>query len=104
MSSDTDRCPSNNSTDTDVSLPSIERDLDFWYTDGNVVVVAQQVAFRVHRGLLARQSYIFRDLFIIPTPTVPAQIDVIDGCPVVCVSDSSNDFWALLRVIYWGPT
>ncbi len=80
-------------------LSEIQRDPDVWFDDGNVIVIAQRTAFRFHRGTLAQHSEIFRSLFSIPQPTSP---DTMDGCPVICVTDTPYDFKFLLRAIYDG--
>ena len=98
MSSETGQSADYGSTDS-----SIVRDPAFWYSDGNIVVVVQGVGFRVHKSLLAQQSNAFRDLFMVPTPPMLGPADVMDGYPVVRLSDMSYDFRELLRVIYCGP-
>ncbi|KAI0688695.1 hypothetical protein C8T65DRAFT_118016 [Cerioporus squamosus] len=81
------------------SFGEIQRDPDIWFEDGNIVVVAQQTAFRFHRGTLSRHSEIFRSLFSVPQPTSP---ETLDDCPVIRVTDISYDFKFLLRAIYDG--
>ncbi|KAM5544034.1 hypothetical protein V8D89_002220, partial [Ganoderma adspersum] len=82
----------------------VQRDSDIWFEDGNVVVIAQNTAFRFHKGVLSHHSQVFRDLFLVPQPSASeaSQIDVLDGCPVVHVSDTSFDFKELLRALYGG--
>ena len=83
------------------SSPS--RDRDLWFEDGNTVIIAQDVAFRVHRSLLSRHSDTFSDLFTIPQPTgLESAGDRIDGCPIVRVADSAHDFKRLLHALYDG--
>ncbi len=78
----------------------LQRDGSFWFEDGNIVVVAQQTGFRVHKGVLSRHSDTFSGLFTVPQPSEGAE--QIDGCPVVRISDSAHDFDHLLRVLYDG--
>lgn len=78
------------------------RDPDLWLEDGNVVIVAQDTAFRVHRGLLSRHSEVFSGLFTLAQPDDQALTERYDGCPVVRVPDSSHDFRHLLRALYDG--
>ncbi|RDX41828.1 hypothetical protein OH76DRAFT_1363808 [Lentinus brumalis] len=80
-------------------LSEIHRDPDVWFEDGNIIVIAQQTAFCFHRGTLAKHSEIFCSLFTVPQPTSP---DTMDGCPVICVTDTPYDFKFLLRAIYDG--
>ncbi|TBU49274.1 hypothetical protein BD309DRAFT_996973 [Dichomitus squalens] len=79
------------------------KDSDLWFEDGNTVVIAQNVAFRVHRTLLSRHSDTFNDLFTIPQPTTLDSVgDCMDGCPIVRVADSAHDFKRLLHALYDG--
>ncbi|PIL26560.1 hypothetical protein GSI_12318 [Ganoderma sinense ZZ0214-1] len=70
---------------------------DFWFDDGNLIVVAKQnIAFRIYRGLLAAQSAFFADK-IASASLDPTQI--FDGCPVVEVTDTPEEFAHFLRVM-----
>ncbi|TDL29017.1 hypothetical protein BD410DRAFT_735751 [Rickenella mellea] len=77
----------------------IEGLADFWFSDGNLVLVADGIHFKVHRGVLARQSEVFRDILSIPQP---ADVTLIDGCNVVELYDSPLDVMYLLRALYDG--
>ena len=44
---------------------------DIWLEDGNIVLQAENMQFKVHRGLLARVSPVFADVFSVPQPTQP---------------------------------
>lgn len=59
-----------------------------WYDDGNVVLEAQGAHFKVHRGLLSESSSVFRDMFTIPQPPSSPTEEIVDGCPVIHLSDS----------------
>ena len=72
---------------------------DFWFEDGNIVLVTGLSAFKVHRGQLERQSEVFNDLFSIPTPT---DQDMLDGCACVELSDSPSDMFYFLGALYDG--
>ncbi len=90
----TDDAPHNDS--------ELQRDTGFWFEDGNVVVVAQQTAYRVHRGVLSRHSETFSGLFTLPRPVDGASDEKVEGCPGVRVTDSSHDFKHLLHALYDG--
>ncbi|KAI0081009.1 hypothetical protein K474DRAFT_1657193 [Panus rudis PR-1116 ss-1] len=79
---------------------ALQRSSDVWFDDGNVVIVAQGTAFRVHRGVVARKSDIFRDMFSIPQPAASLETEMYDGCPVVHVSDSRVEVMLLLAAMY----
>ncbi|TFK87588.1 hypothetical protein K466DRAFT_490528 [Polyporus arcularius HHB13444] len=78
------------------------RDTDLWLEDGNVVIVAQDTAFRVHRGLLSRHSEVFGGLFALAQPDAQDAVELCGGCPVVRIPDSSHDFRHLLHALYDG--
>ncbi|KAI0673749.1 hypothetical protein C8Q78DRAFT_969131 [Trametes maxima] len=94
-------------TDSSDASPTSEcpyQDEEFWFEDGNVVLVLESSAFRVHRGVLSRHSEAFRNLFSIPQPMDVDKIETIDGSPVVRLQDSSHDFRHLLQAFYDGMT
>lgn len=77
------------------------RDEEFWYDDGNIILIARDVEFRIYRGILAEKSPVFSDMFSLPQPpaaSLSAAAAVADGsCPVVHLSDSSEDIRHVLR-------
>ncbi|KAJ7043745.1 hypothetical protein C8F04DRAFT_1389847 [Mycena alexandri] len=70
---------------------------DIWYSDGSVVLQAQNTQFRVHWSLLGQHSTFFRDMQTLPQP--PDQ-PVVEGCSVVELQDSVEDVKHLLTVLY----
>jgi hypothetical protein len=72
---------------------------DFWFVDGNIVIIAGGAAFKVHRGQLERHSEVFDDMFSIPQPN---DQELIDGCFWVELYDSPSDIFYFLRAIYDG--
>ncbi len=77
------------------------RDTEFWFDGGSVVLVAGKVAFKVYRETLAVPSVVFQGMFQF-SPNVA--VLTLDGCPVVRVTDSPEDFRHLLRVLFPPPT
>ena len=83
-----------------VPAPPPAQHPDYWFYDGNIVLVAnQKVAFRVHASMLGRKSPIFSDLLGIPQPVAQ---EMMDGCPVIHIADDPNDFAVLLAYVYDG--
>lgn len=84
-----------------VSESTRKRDEEFWYDDGNIILIARDVEFRVYRGILAEKSPVFSDMFSLPQPPAgssSAPAAVADGsCPVVHLSDSPEDIRHMLR-------
>lgn len=72
---------------------------DIWFMDGNIVIQAEGVQFKVTRGVLAAQSSIFEDMFSIPQPPSEKEM-VVEGCPVVHLSDSAADVNIVLRALF----
>ena len=72
---------------------------DLWFDDGNVVLVAENTAFRLYRGLLTRQSEIFRDMFLMPQSEAIAT-ETYEGCPVVRMTGDGAEEWVdVLRIL-----
>ena len=72
-----------------------------WFEDGNIVLVAGNVAFKVHRSILSRQSAVFEDLFGIPQPDL-AEVETMDGSPVVRLHDSALELTVFIEALYDG--
>ncbi|KAF7789611.1 hypothetical protein EIP86_000557 [Pleurotus ostreatoroseus] len=91
----------------DVVGPDIESSKDFWFSDGNVVLIAEDllqkkdIAFRVHKGVLARHSAVFRDMFEVPQPNMN-EIELHQGLPVVRVSEVAQEIACILEILYDG--
>ena len=79
-----------------VPLTDITRDECFWFDDGNIVLVAENVGFCIYKGLLSSQSPVFSDLF---SGTRLRADENIDGIPVARVFDSPTELRHLLRVL-----
>lgn len=79
----------------------LEHHAVFWLEDGNVILVAENMGFRVHRTILSMHSAFFRDMFSLPQPQTPGGF--IEGCPDVrMVGDTPEDIALMLRVMYYG--
>jgi hypothetical protein len=72
---------------------------DFWFSDGNIVLISSSAAFKVHRGHLARHSEVFNDLFSIPQPE---DQELLDGCLWVELHDCPSDVFYFLKALYDG--
>jgi hypothetical protein len=75
---------------------------DPWFDDGNIIVLSEDAtAFKVHRGVLARQSEVFETMFGLPQPE-SVDIERVEGCPVVRMYDHPSELGTLLKAIYDG--
>ncbi|KAG8215022.1 hypothetical protein J3R82DRAFT_8430 [Butyriboletus roseoflavus] len=78
---------------------------DLWFSDGSIVLRAENTLFRVHKSLLSRHSGFFHDLFTLPQPdTKSLSSGDIEGCPVVCLHDAPEDVANLLTALVDGPS
>ena len=77
------------------------RDADFWFEDGNVVIIADRTAFRIHQSILRRHTDLIADHLEINSRW---RDDADEDYVVVRVSDSAKSFKGLLRLLYPGPS
>ncbi|KAI0713844.1 hypothetical protein C8Q76DRAFT_651029 [Earliella scabrosa] len=85
---------------TTSDAPAVERHPEVWLSDGNIIVVSRQVAFRVHKSILSHHSEIFRDLFSLPDQGAD---EMMEGCPVVRLdADDPIDLQRLFLVLCCG--
>ncbi|KAK0200421.1 hypothetical protein DFS33DRAFT_1266808 [Desarmillaria ectypa] len=73
----------------------------FWFEDGNIVLVAANIAFKVHRGQLSRHSEVFEGLFELPQPP-GGDDDIYGSTPFVELHDSAQDVAYFLGALYDG--
>jgi hypothetical protein len=72
---------------------------ELWFDDGSIILETQGLMqFRVHRSILSAHSQIFKDMLAVPQP--PMSEDVIEGCPVVRLTDSAEDWKHVLQALY----
>ena len=94
---------------------------DVWFDDGNVVIMAEEIGFKVslhflillfnsdvdllnrqvYRGILSQHSEVFRDMFNMPRPS-ESNVDAVDssGCAIVRVSDTPKDIGYVLSMLF----
>ena len=73
-----------------------KRDEEIWFEDGNIIVIAEDTAFRLYKGILSAASPVFKDLFSVPQPE---DAETMDGCPVVHLADSATDLRHFFRAV-----
>ena len=73
---------------------------DYWFDDGNIILVAGGTGFRLHKGILSRHSVVFGDMFSFPQSADSSE--QFDGCPVVYMTDDPLDLGHILSVLYDG--
>ena len=79
-------------------------ELGLWFDDGNIVIIAQYTPFKVHRGFLIQRSEVFRDMCSLPEvpESSETQVDMMDGVPIVDMSDHWEDVSDLLSALYYS--
>jgi BTB/POZ domain len=70
-----------------------------WFDDGNIILQAESKLFKVHRGVLAKHSNVFQDMFSLPQPPNQPTAEH-EGCPSVMLADSELDVHHFLNAIY----
>ncbi|KAF7297746.1 BTB domain-containing protein [Mycena kentingensis (nom. inval.)] len=79
-------------------LGRIQRSKDYWFEDGSIVLQVESTQFRVAKTMLAMHSAVFKDMLSLPRPATEEPL--IEGCPLVVLSDSSEDWEHLLGAMY----
>ncbi|KAL4246201.1 hypothetical protein ABKN59_009294 [Abortiporus biennis] len=77
---------------------SFQHNPHYYFPDGNIVLVAENDAFRVHGGVLSIHSNIFRDMINIPRPSNDEHI--YDNCPIVPLSETADEVRIMLSALY----
>jgi BTB/POZ domain len=73
-------------------------------SDANVIIQScDLVNFRVHQRALAMSSPFFDDMFSLPQPQ-PSDEDVVDGLPVVRLSEDAEVLNSLISMLYPIPS
>ncbi|KIM82681.1 hypothetical protein PILCRDRAFT_70265 [Piloderma croceum F 1598] len=91
------QCAKRPRIDTSNALPTIPERGDPWLDDRNIILHAESTQFRVHRSILSASSSVFRDMFSLPQPE---NENLVDGCPVVHVSDTADNLHHVLKALF----
>ncbi|THH07411.1 hypothetical protein EW145_g3389 [Phellinidium pouzarii] len=71
-----------------------------WFEDGNLILEADNNAyFKIHRGVLARQSEVFKDMLALPQPSNTSTVGELE---TVRMFDLPAELSNLLKAIYDG--
>ena len=74
---------------------------DLWFEDGNIVLQAEKTIFKVYRGILTKESTVFRDMFSIPQPKASVSAtESYEGCQLVKMHDSAVDLDIFLNSLF----
>jgi len=81
--------------------PSIKRQrhCEYYFSDGNVIILVENTLYRLHRSLLERHSAIFREMWTVPPPRESTE-GTTDDNPIILAGISDLDFVRLLWMLY----
>ena len=75
----------------------------YYFDDGNVVLLAEDTIFRVHKSVLTLHSGLFQDMLSLPQSEGSGS-ETMDGCPLVRTQDLALHITWLLEAMYNGAT
>ncbi|KAJ7719954.1 hypothetical protein B0H16DRAFT_1700119 [Mycena metata] len=78
----------------------ITRSSNIWMPYGDIILQAEGVQFRVNRDVLARNSVAFEGMFGAPRAGEGNGDEVVEGCPVIPLTDKAGDVELLLTGFY----
>ena len=81
--------------------PSGPQHGELWLRDGNVIIIAEELSFKLHASTLERHSSVFRELLEDPQPGGDLT-EIVQGCRVLRMSDWGPDLAQLLKIVYDG--
>lgn len=70
-----------------------------WFNDGTVVLQAEHTLFKVYKGILARESEVFRTMLSLPQPATLSDSEKYGDCQLVVLQDKAEDIVTFVRVI-----
>lgn len=85
---------------TGVALDSCTRSPNFWHNEGSIILCVDDTLFRVHRDLLSTHFTVFKDVFTIPQPAAPEQLE---GCQLMEQSGDRREDWETALTFMYSP-
>jgi hypothetical protein len=80
---------------------SLQKADALWFSTEIVILRAEARIFRVFAAILKAQSSVFADMFAFPQPASgSAEMETIDGFPVVKLHDDPDDVEVFLKAIF----
>ncbi|KII95607.1 hypothetical protein PLICRDRAFT_96246 [Plicaturopsis crispa FD-325 SS-3] len=79
----------------------LTRHPDYYFDDGNLVILVEDMLFSVHRSTFTGHSRVFKDLFTLPVPSSGNPVEgSTDEHPIELHGISKTDFERLLWILY----
>ncbi|CAL1711783.1 unnamed protein product [Somion occarium] len=83
------------------SSPALTRHEDYYFEDGNLIILVENTLFRVFRSTFTRHSATFSDLFDLPPANCEGTVEgSVDWNPIILSGILVVDFERLLWVLY----
>lgn len=70
-----------------------------WFDDGNIVLQAEQTLFKVYKGILSRESEVFKTMISLPRFATLLESEKYEDSQLVILPDQAEDVATLLRAI-----
>ncbi|KAF8153215.1 hypothetical protein B0H34DRAFT_96718, partial [Crassisporium funariophilum] len=93
------RSNSTHSTTMTDGSDTLQRFPELWFDDGNIVFQVGDVQFRLHRGVLASRSSVFKDMLLVRA--VNKDEDMVDGCIVIQLHIDAGAAKTFFNAIYY---
>lgn len=75
-------------------------DADLWFSDGSIVLQAENTLFKVYAGILSQASPVFKDMITVPQGDIQ-HTETYEGCPLVLMAgDCAPDMHAFLKTLH----
>lgn len=75
------------------------KDEELWIPDGNIILLCGGHAFKIHEGVLALNSVVFRDMFKVATCSASFDQSAQE-CQIVHLDDNVDDIKHILKALY----
>ncbi|KAG8945657.1 hypothetical protein FRC04_000618 [Tulasnella sp. 424] len=89
---------------TDISQPPLRRHESFYFFDGNICLLSRGIVFRVFKSLLAAESEVFKDMFVVGSDGQAEGQSLYEGVPLISLDDDPEDLAHLFRFLWKPPT
>ncbi|CCM03173.1 uncharacterized protein FIBRA_05295 [Fibroporia radiculosa] len=84
-------------TNPETDVPKRHR--EYYFGDGNVILLVENTLYKLHRSILERHSTVFREMWCVPPPENSTE-GKVDENPIVLAGVNGGDFIRLLWILY----